>query len=91
MVKKVNAIQTNDTSDWVKKTDYDLEIKDSDIMKIYHDQYFTTNNFIKFSREIFDERFKHLRFKHFKYLTKLATNIDLSTVEQRSTKNERKR
>ena len=55
-------------------------------MKIYHDQYFTSNDFMKFSGEIFDERFKH-----FKDLTKLATNNDLSTVDQRSIKNEEKR
>ena len=74
MVKKVNPILTNDTSDLVKKADYNTKFEDIDKKTPpSHDKYITTNDFIKFSGAIFDERLKQ---------SKLATSNDFNTVEQ---------
>ena len=58
MVKKVNAIQTNLTSNLVKKADYDTEIKEIEDKILDHDKHVTTNDLNTFSDTIFDERLK---------------------------------
>ena len=77
LVQKVNAIQTNDASNLVKKAYY-KEIKDK---TPDHDKYITTNAFNKLSAAIIDERLKQ---------EKLATDIDLNTAEKRTIKYEEK-
>ena len=58
LVKKIKAIQTNDTSNIVKKN-YDTKIKENDD-KI-HNKYITTNYFNKFSGAVFDEKIKTIK------------------------------
>ena len=80
-LKKVNATQTIDTSDLVKKADYDTKIEDIEKKIPKLNKYITINDFNKFSGEIFDERLKQ---------AKLATNNDVNTVEQCAIRNEEK-
>ena len=53
MGKNVNAIQANNTSNLVKKADYDTTIKVEDKI-CNHDKYMTINDFNKFLGTIFD-------------------------------------
>ena len=77
LIKKVNAIQANDTTDLFNNTQIDeIEKKISD-----HGKYTTTIKFSTAWSTMFDEILKQ---------AKLATNNDLNDVEQRSIKNERK-
>ena len=77
LVKKVNAIQTVDTTNFV------IEIIEIEKRIPDHDKYIPTNDFTtnKFSGAIFDARLKQ---------AKLATNIDLNIVKQRTIRNEEK-
>ena len=47
LVKKGNAIQTNDTSNLVKKTDSDIKIDEFEKNTPKHDKYITTTEFDK--------------------------------------------
>ena len=67
MVKKVNVIQTIDTSDLDKRLGY-YYIQKKFVIMIN----ITTNDFNKFPGAIFDERSRQ---------PKLETNSDLDTVE----------
>ena len=60
LVKKVNAIWTIDSSNFVKKTDYDTKIVELEKRIPDHEKYITTNDFTAntFSGSIFDERLK---------------------------------
>ena len=51
LVKKVNAIQTPDTSNLVKKTDYDTKISETGKKILDHDhaKYITTQEFSEIS------------------------------------------
>ena len=62
MVKKVNAIQTNDTGDLVQKTDYNTKIYEIEekINNHDHDKYITTQEFNKLTLENFDIRLKQV-------------------------------
>ena len=81
--KKVNAIRTIDSSNFVKKTDYDTKIVELEKRIPDHEKYITTNDFTAntFSGSIFDERLKQ---------AKLVTNIDLNTVKRSIINNEEK-
>ena len=79
MINKVNAIQTNDTGNLVKNTDYITKVEDIEKKIPNNDKYIATNDFNKFSVAKFDERLKK---------SKLATNSPLNTIEQRANKNE---
>ena len=46
-LKKVNATQTNDTSDLVKKADLDIQIEDAKKKIPNHEKFITTNDFNK--------------------------------------------
>ena len=83
LVKKVNAIWTIDSSNFVKKTDYDTKIVELEKRIPDHEKYITTNDFTAntFSGSIFDERLKQ---------AKLVTNIDLNTVKRSIINNEEK-
>ena len=75
IVKNVNAIQANDTSNGVKKADYDTKIKVEDkICK--HGKYMTINDFNKFSGIIFDEKLKQVK------LAKLRVEFNRSYLKQ---------
>ena len=58
MVKKVNAIQTNDTINLINKTDYDAKVVAIEKKIPDHDKYITTTEFNKLTTEIFAERLK---------------------------------
>ena len=58
MVKKVNAIQTNDTINLINKTDYDAKVVAIEKKIPDHDKYITTTEFNKLTTEIFPERLK---------------------------------
>ena len=71
----VNVIRTNDTSELVRKTDYNTEIEDIEKKIPNHDKCITTNEFkLTFFEEIFKQG-------------KLAANEDLNTIKQRAIKN----
>ena len=80
--EKINATQTIDTSDLVKKADYDTKIVENKKKIPDHDKYNTTNDLNTFLGVMFDGRLKH---------AKVATNNDLNTVEKYSIRNEKKR
>ena len=80
-LKKVNAIQAIDTSDLVKKADYNTKIGDIEKRVPDHYKYITTNDFNKFQGAIFDERLKQ---------AELAMRNNLNTVEQHAIQNEKK-
>ena len=79
LVKKVNAIQTTDTSDLVEIADSDTRNEHIEKKIPNHCKYTVTNDFNKFPGIVFDERLKE---------AKTATNKDLGTDEQRATENE---
>ena len=58
-VKKVNNINTADTSDLVKKADYNTKINETEIKVTDHDHdnYITTQEFNKLTRDNFTARF----------------------------------
>ena len=58
MVKKINAIQTNDTINLINKTDYDAKVVAIEKKIPDHDKYITTTEFNKLTTEIFAERLK---------------------------------
>ena len=58
MAKRVNAIQTIDTSDLVKKADYNTIIEDIEKIILDHDKYITSNEFNKLTKDNFAERLK---------------------------------
>ena len=58
MVKKDNSVQTNDTSDLVKKADYNTKIDEVEKKIPNHDKYITTQEFNKLTTENFSERLK---------------------------------
>ena len=80
--EKINATQTIDTSDLVKKADYDTKIVENEKKIPDHDKYNTNNDLNTFLGVMFDGRLKH---------AKLATNNDLNTVEKYSIRNAKKR
>ena len=59
MVKKVNVIQTTDTSNLVKKADYDTKIYEIEkkILDRDHNKYITTQEFNKLTSENFAVKF----------------------------------
>ena len=67
MVKKVNAIHTTDTSDLVKKADYNTKIDKTEKKIPNRDKYITTKEFDKITAEHFAGRLKQ---------AKLATKDD---------------
>ena len=74
MIKKVNVIQTNDTSNLVKKTYYDLKISEIEKKKknTDHDHsntYITTKEFNKLTAENLPARLKHAN---------LVTKVDIN-------------
>ena len=71
LVKKVNAIQTTDTSNLVKKTEYNTKIGEIEkkMLNHDHDQYITTQEFINLTSDHFDARLKQ---------SKLATKHDIA-------------
>ena len=79
LVKKVNAIQTTDTSDLVEIAENDTKNEYIEKKIPNHCKYTATNDFNKFSGIVFDERLKE---------AKTATNKDLGTDEQRATETE---
>ena len=81
LVKKVNAIQAIDTSDLVKKADYNTKIGDIEKRVPDHYKYITTNDFNKSQGAIFDERLKQ---------AESAMRSNLNTVEQHAIQNEKK-
>ena len=58
IVKKVNTVETTDTSDLVKKADYDTEIYETkkEILHHNHDKYITTQKFNKLTADNFAVR-----------------------------------
>ena len=60
MVKKVNAIKTNDISDLDKKADYDTKISviEKKILDDDHGEYITTQEFNKSTADNFAARLK---------------------------------
>ena len=59
MVKKVNAIQTNDTINLINKTDYGAKVVAIEKKIPDHDKYITTTEeFNKLTTEIFAERLR---------------------------------
>ena len=58
LIKKSNAIQTTDTSDLVKKTDYYTKINETEkkVLDHNHDKYITTQDFNKSMSENFAAR-----------------------------------
>ena len=74
----MDAIQTNDTSDLLKKSARDVRIKDIGNKIPVHFVYIITIDFSKFSVVIFNEKLKG---------AKLTTNTDLVTSEQCATGN----
>ena len=56
MVNKVNAIQNIDTSDLIKKDDYNTEIDENEKKIPNHDLYITTQEFNKLTAENFTGR-----------------------------------
>ena len=59
MVKKVDAIQTTDTSDFVKKADYDTKIGEIEKKITDHDhKYITTQEFNRLKVDNFAARLK---------------------------------
>ena len=81
MVKKVNAIWTNGTSDTVKKADYSTKVRHIEKKIPNHDKHITCNEFYELRKEKFAKRLKQ---------AKLATQNDLNTAKQYSIKNEEK-
>ena len=71
----VNVIQTNDSSELVRKADYKTKSEDIEKKIPNHDKYITTNDF---KLSFFDEKLKQ---------GKSATNKDLNAVEQPVIKN----
>ena len=72
----VNAIQTTDTSNLVKKADYDTKINEieSKIFDCYHNKYITTQEFNKLTSENFAARFPQ---------SKLATKAKVADFVKR--------
>ena len=70
LVKKVIAIQTTETSDLVKKTDYNTKMFKIEKKTLNHnlDKYITTQEFNKLTKENFAARLKE---------AKLATKDDI--------------
>ena len=81
MVQIVNAIQTNDTSNLVKKDVFYIKFKEIQDKIPDHDKYILTNDFNKFPDALFHERVEQ---------AKLAKTNDLNTVEQCAITNEKK-
>ena len=75
MGKNVNAIQANNTSNLVKKADYDTKIKVEDKI-CNHDKYMTINDFNKFLGTIFDEKLKQVK------LAKIRVELNRSYLKQ---------
>ena len=71
MVKQVNGSQTINTSDLIKKADYDTKIRDIKKKIPDHDKYITNKYFNTFST-IFNKKLKR---------EKIATNNDLNIDE----------
>ena len=72
LVKKVNAVQTNDTSNLVKKTAYDIRISEIEKKNTDHDHsntYITTKEFNKLTAENLPARLKQAN---------LATKVDIN-------------
>ena len=63
MVKKVNTIQTTNTSNLVKKADYDVKINEIEkkILDRDHNKYITTQEFNKLTSENFAVRFQQAK------------------------------
>ena len=57
-LNKVNAIQTTDNSNIVKKADYDTKIEETDkkIINHDHDKYITTLEFVMLTTENFEAK-----------------------------------
>ena len=81
LIKKVNAIQANDTTDLFKKTGCNTQIDEIEKKISDHGKYITAVKFSTAWSTMFHEILKQ---------AKLATNNDLNDVEQRSIKNGRK-
>ena len=75
MGKNVNAIQANNTSNLVKKADYDTTIKVEDKI-CNHDKYMTINDFNKFLGTIFDQKLKQVK------LAKIRVEFNRSYLKQ---------
>ena len=61
MVKQINSIHAGDTRKFVKKTDYDTKIGESEMKFTDHDhsnKFITTQEFNKLTAENFDARLK---------------------------------
>ena len=50
MVQKVNTIQSNDTTNLIKNTDYSTKIDESKHKPSYQDKYITTQEFDQLTR-----------------------------------------
>ena len=81
MVQIVNAIQTNDASNLVKKAFFYINFKEIQDKIPDHDKYIVTNDFNKFPDALFHERVEQ---------AKLVATNDLNTVEQSAITNEKK-
>ena len=75
MIKKFNAIQTNDTIDLVKKTDYSTKIDEIQIKILNDYKYVTTTEFNKLKLENFATRLKQ---------AKLATKDDIANFVKKT-------
>ena len=63
LVKKVNALTNINTSDLVKKADYNTKIEDLENKIPNHDKYTTTNEFPKLTRQNVAERLKQKNYQ----------------------------
>ena len=80
LAKKVNAIQTNDTTNLVKKADYTTKIQDIENKIPDHDKYITAQEFSKLTADNFTARLKQ---------AKLATKDDIADFVKKVDFNEK--